>query len=428
MSALDVTAFDAIVAIGAGTVLLLGVLSGYIRNRLWISEPAICLAVGVAFSPLEFELLGIAPGSDEYLLLVQQVARITLAISVMGAALRLPEHFLRRHGRELALILGVGLPLMWLSSSVLAYLMLSVPLLTALLIGGVLAPTDPVLADSIVAGKTADENVPARLRHSITAESGANDGLALLLVMIPVLLLTKPAGEAVVHWLTVTLLWKVLGAVAIGAALGWLAGRAMVWAYAQPFSEPVSGLTASVALALTAVACVHLIGSSGILAAFVAGLLFKRFLVQVEDPRHEHVQEAIGRFFDLPVFILFGLSVPWRDWLGLDWTVWLFVLAVLLLRRPPVWLLLRPLLPSLKQRQEALFNGWFGPIGIAALFYAAEASHLTELDQVWTIGSLVVFASIVLHGMSATPLIRRYGQVVGSAVDEPSAAPGQERA
>jgi NhaP-type Na+/H+ or K+/H+ antiporter len=75
--------------------------------------------------------------------------------------------------------------------------MLSVPLLTALLIGSVLAPTDPVLADSIIAGKTAEENVPERLRNSITAESGANDGLALLLVMMPILLLTKSPGDAV---------------------------------------------------------------------------------------------------------------------------------------------------------------------------------------------------------------------------------------
>src|SRR5918994_2200331 len=130
--------FDAILAIGATTVLLLGVVSGYERNRLWISEPAICLGVGLAPSPLEFELLGLTPGSDEYLTLVQQVARVTLAISVMGAALRLPESYVRRHWQELAVILGIGLPLMCLSGSVLAYFMLSVPLLTALLIGSML--------------------------------------------------------------------------------------------------------------------------------------------------------------------------------------------------------------------------------------------------------------------------------------------------
>lgn len=410
---MEVSDVNAVIAIGAGTVLLLGVVSGYIRNRLWISEPAICLGVGMALSPLEFELLGVTPGSPAYLEIVQEVARVTLAISVMGAALRLPQGYIRRRWRELALILGLGLPLMCLSGSLLAYALLPVSLLTALLIGSILAPTDPVLADSIIAGKTADENVPARMRDSITAESGANDGLALLLVMIPILLLTETREDAVRHWLTVTLLWQVLGAVGIGAVLGWLAGRALFWTYMQPFSERVSALTVTVALALTTVACVHMIGSSGILAAFVAGLTFDRYLTRVEDPRHEHTQEAIGRFFDLPVFVLFGLSVPWQAWLSLDTNVWLFAGLVLLLRRPPVWLVLHPLLGSLTQSREALFNGWFGPIGIAALFYAAEATHLTHMDQIWTIASLVVSASIILHGISATPLIRRFGRLIG---------------
>lgn len=130
------------------------------------------------------------------------------------------------------------------------------------------------------------------------------------------------------------------------------------------------------------------------------------------DPRHEHVQEVIGRFFDLPVFIFFGLSLPWRDWLELEWTAWLFVPAILLLRRLPVWLLLGRLLPSLRDGREAGFNGWFGPIGVAALFYAAEATHMTGLDRIWTIGSLIVFASILTHGISATPLIEAYGKLV----------------
>ena len=110
--------------------------------------------------------------------------------------------------------------------------------------------------------------------------------------------------------------------------------------------------------------------------------------------------------------MLFGLSVPWGAWLHLDWTAWAFMLAVLLIRRPPVWLLLQPVLPSLEDRRGALFNGWFGPIGIAALFYAAEANHITDIDLVWTIGSLVVSASIIVHGISATPLIRRYGRLI----------------
>ena len=97
-----------------------------------------------------------------------------------------------RHWRELLVVLGLGMPVMWLASSTLVYLVLGVPLLLALLIGAVLTPTDPVLSDSIVTGRLANETVPGRLRHAISAESGANDGLALLLMMLPVALLTDP--------------------------------------------------------------------------------------------------------------------------------------------------------------------------------------------------------------------------------------------
>jgi NhaP-type Na+/H+ or K+/H+ antiporter len=97
---------------------------------------------------------------------------------------------------------------------------------------------------------------------------------------------------------------------------------------------------------------------------------------------------------------------------------------VLLLRRPPVWFLLQPLLATLRRPRETLFNGWFGPIGIAALFYAAEASQLTDLHRVWTIASLVVCGSIVVHGTSATPLLHRYGRpAAADCRSDPNAEP-----
>jgi NhaP-type Na+/H+ or K+/H+ antiporter len=93
-----------------------------------------------------------------------------------------------------------------------------------------------------------------------------------------------------------------------------------------------------------------------------------------------------------------------------------------------VWLLLQPLLPSLRYRREALFNGWFGPIGIAALFYAAEGSQLTGVHLVWTIVSLVVFASIVLHGASATPLLHYYGRLPAAEPCQPRQGSGEPEA
>ena len=82
----------------------------------------------------------------------------------------------------------------------------------AVLIGAIVTPTDPVVASSIVAGGVAERNLPARLRHAISSESGFNDGLALPFVVLPVLVLTEPPGEVLGHWLTHTILLEIVGA------------------------------------------------------------------------------------------------------------------------------------------------------------------------------------------------------------------------
>jgi NhaP-type Na+/H+ and K+/H+ antiporter len=108
------------------------------------------------------------------------------------------------------------------------------------------------------------------------------------------------------------------------------------------------------------------------------------------------------------IFVLLGLALPWQQWLELGWKGLLLAVAVLLLRRPPAFLLLRPLLGQLKSWQDTLFLGWFGPIGAAAIFYAMLALRKTGLESAWVIGSLIICASIIAHGFTAVPLAKAY--------------------
>jgi sodium/hydrogen antiporter len=111
----------------------------------------------------------------------------------------------------------------------------------------------------------------------------------------------------------------------------------------------------------------ELIGLDGILATFVGGLVFHAVAASETSEakeRQEHVQEAITRFFDLPIFVLLGMALPWEGWIELGWGGLLLAVAVLLLRRLPAVLVLRPLLgQAVRGRGETLFLGWFGPIG-----------------------------------------------------------------
>ncbi|MGH1397277.1 MAG: cation:proton antiporter, partial [Trichormus sp.] len=125
----------------------------------------------------------------------------------------------------------------------------------------------------------------------------------------------------------------------------------------------------------------------------------------------DNIQEAINRFFTLPIFILLGLTIPWREWLALGWwNLILLVAGILLLRRIPAILLLHPYIRPIHNLQEALFVGWFGPIGVAAIFYAGYSVQQVGVEEVWLVCSLMICASILAQGLSATPLTKLYGE------------------
>lgn len=396
-------------AVVGGLLLVLGMLTSLIRETVFVSEPLVALLAGVLIGPAVLGLLDLGSFGDREEIL-EGAARLTLAVALMGVALRLPAGYLGRNWRTLAVLLGLIMPLMWLSSSLLAYLILGLSLPLAMLLGAVVTPTDPVVASSIVTGGVAERNLPARLRHAVSAESGFNDGLAYPLVLLPILLLTRPPGEALAHWLTYTVLLEVGVAVVLGTLAGYGTGKLLVWAEARETTEHASILTVSLALALTTLGGVKLLGGDGILAVFVAGMAFNAAARSDTEEQRERVQEAITRFFDLPIFVLLGMALPWEGWLGLGWAGPTLAVAVLLLRRLPAVLASRPLMGQARGRGDALFVGWFGPIGAAALYYATLAHRQTGQEEIWLAGSLVICASVLAHGLTATPLTRLYGR------------------
>jgi NhaP-type Na+/H+ or K+/H+ antiporter len=356
-------------------------------------------------------LLDLADLGDQTLIL-EEAALITLGVALVGVALRLPGGYSRRNRRLLFVLLGIVMPLMWIVGGLLVYLIVGVPFWVAVMIGAIITPTDPVVASSIVAGGVAERNLPARLRHAISSESGFNDGLALPFVVLPVLVLTEPPGEVLGHWLTHTVLLEIVAGAALATLMGYLAGKTLRWAERKETMERTSLLTISLALSLTVLGVTELLHLNGVLAAFVAGVVFNFAGASDAKESQEEIQEAISRFFDLPIFVLLGMALPWQGWLDLGWRGPLLVVAVLLLRRLPAVLALRPLLGPLRGRaKDVLFLGWFGPIGAAALYYAAFSFRETGIEEAWVVGSQVICASVLVHGVTATPLTKLYGRL-----------------
>lgn len=394
-----------------GLTLVLSLVAGFVQNRVYVlSEPLAAVLLGIVLGPAGLGLLELASFGDPFVL-VEQAARLTVGLAVMAAALRLPQRYFRDHLPSMGAILLPGMAGMWLVSGGLVYALLGVPLWIALLIGAIVTPTDPVLAGTIVTGTLAEESIPADVRNVLTGESGANDGLAYPLVFLPILVLEHPLQRALTDWLLRTLLWEVGFAIGIGALMGAGAGMVERKSSEYEFLEETSLLSVTVALTFAVLGGVKLLGSDGILAAFVAGLLFNQFADPSDEAEEQKIQETVLRLFTFPVFVIFGLALPWDQWLALGWTGLALVAGVLLLRRVPMAVVFHRFVPSLAETRDALFAAWFGPIGIAALFYAMVAHRILGHELIWPAASLVIAGSIVVHGVTATPFTKVYGRV-----------------
>lgn len=375
--------------------------SSAIRNAI-VSEPLLALGLGVLAGPV-LGVIGIADSDVPVFTL--EVSRLLLAVSLMAVALRFPLADYRAVTRPVVVLLTAALLGMTLVSSGLAWLVLGVPLSLAVLLGACIAPTDPVLASSIVSGGPAERQLPARLRQVVSAESGGNDGLAFPVVVIAL------AGTGAGSWgeRTVEALWGVGGAILVGVVLGVLAGWAVRSAVAREEVDEGSLLIFALVLAVAALGIGALLRTDDILAVFVTGLAYSAMIRDVARVSEQRLDDSLSRYLLLPLFVLLGAELPWRGWLDLGWPLFAFVLAVLLLRRLPVVLALRPALAM--SVREAVFLGWFGPIGVSALFYVTFSEHEGARDpRLWAAGSLVVVASTVVHGITAMPARRRYAR------------------
>lgn len=299
------SALNVVLATFGGTVLALGLVAGIVQ-RSPAAGPMLATAAGVAIGPAGLGLVDpaawAAPGDGARV--VEQAARLTLAIALMGVALRLQREDIVRLVRPLAWLLAVGMVAMWLVSALVAWLAFGASVWVCLLIGAVITPTDPVVASSIVSGRFARSHLRSRLRDTLSLESGANDGLAYPFVMLAVLMLTHPPGEALAQWAWGAVLVGVVLAVPIGLAFGWGTARLLRAARSWGLVEHHSLMTTTIALSLTVLGAAALAGADALVSVFAAGLAYNWVDRRDDESEEEDVQEAIAKLFTRPIFVL----------------------------------------------------------------------------------------------------------------------------
>lgn len=434
----------------AGVLLLLMALSSAFVRRLPISTSIIYLCAGILISPTLLNWLRVdIVESAEWLEKLTEIA-VIVSLFIGGLKLRLP---LRDRAWRAALVLAAPVMLVCIAGvAAFSHWVLGMDVPTAILLGAVLAPTDPVLASAIAVNDASDHD---RMRYGLSGEAGLNDGMAFPFVVFALLLAenNQQLGVWIGEWALHRLMW----AIPAGLLIGYLLGRgiglfAIRLRNLQRDAEAPSDFLALALIALSYVAA-ETAGAWGFLAAFAAGVGLRQAEVRMVNeaplPEQAHVESAdehapaeelvgntvdeealkepavaagvvvsetlsfgdtVERLMEVLLVLLVGIA------LATHWDARAIPLALALFFgiRPLASPLLLVMTPTTNVQRWLM--GWFGIRGIGSLYYLTYAlNHGASSEAASNAVNLtlsVVAISIVLHGISSTPLLRSYERML----------------
>lgn len=403
---------------GFGLLTALVVWLPLVLKKLPLSLPVVCVVLGVAlFSVPQVTL---RPLPILYPELTERISEFVVIIALMGAGLKIDRPFCWRKWVVTWRLLVITMPLSICGITILAGLALGLPWAIALLLAASLAPTDPVLASDIQVGppKGGDED---EVRFGLTSEAGFNDGLAFPFVHLAIAL--AAAGLADRSWFGEWLAYRVLWELGVGIGGGWLIGRVFGWLTFHVSAESKLAQTGDglIALAATCVSygLTEIFHAYGFLAVFVTALTF-RSTHREHDFHHDmhDVTEQIERLAMMVLLLLFGGALVSGLLSAVTWVDIGVALAILLVIRPLAGLIG---LGGLRiARTEKMTLAFFGIRGVGSVYYLSYGlNHIdgTNGERLWSIVGLVILLSVVLHGLSVTPIMRSLDRQQGRDPD-----------
>jgi len=368
-------------------------------SRTVISPAIAFLAGGMLLGDAGLGLLHIGAESGS----IRLLAEGALALVLFTDASRVDFGGLRHELAIPARLLGIGLPLTVVAALGLATgLLPGLTLIEAAIIAIAVAPTDAALGQAVVM----DERVPRALRQGLNVESGLNDGLCVPLLVIALAVAGTEAGEVAdpLRLVAEEIGFGAFGGIVAGAGAAILLRLAVRRDSVSALWRPV------VPVATTGLAYggATMLGGSGLIAAFVAGLTFGTLYGHAAEEAEE-VEEVVGTALSALTFAVFGaVVVPLAlDSIGAGSII--FALAALTIGRMlPVAIALAGSGAGLP---TVLFAGWFGPRGLASIVFAViilQADIGGGVKLVLDTIIVTVFLSVLMHGVTALPLTSRY--------------------
>ncbi|GKT43025.1 putative Na(+)/H(+) antiporter [Colletotrichum spaethianum] len=463
MPTLDPSELNIVLAVFGAFIILFGILSVKIKNVWYLGEALPAVVLGICLGPLAAKFLdserwgSAVEGQTNDITL--GVMRVMIGIQLVMAGYQLPARYQKNRWKDMLVLMIPIMTLMWLATTICILATIpKVTLLGAMVIASCVTSTDPVLSQAVAKGPFSDKFVRRSLREIISSEAGANDGFGFPFLMLATYLMRHAEGSdvpggastvqtvtrallpragdvarqggsvgvALQNWFLETWLYFVLMSIIYGAVVGTLIRLALKYSVRKKWIDSESYVLVPTAIGLFLMGTSGAIGTDDLLSCFVAGSALNwdgEYLAEAQK-RHDEVNASIDVLLNFGGFIYLGTIIPWSEF-NSDITGItpgrLFGLGALVLafRRIPAVLLTYKLMPNtIKDWKEALFMGYFGPIGVGAAFYVEHARHLfpkiTEAvgdnevtDMLRAIGPVVYWLalfSIIVHGLSIPTL------------------------
>jgi NhaP-type Na+/H+ or K+/H+ antiporter len=392
-------------------LLLLGVTlgSGWI-SRLPLSYALIYMVVGVFLGPYGVRLIQLRPDAE----FLERLTELVVIISVFSCGLKMNRPLKLWAWQTTARLIGFLMPISIVAIAAIGHWLIGLNWGAAVLLGAILAPTDPVLASEVQLASVKDKD---ELRFGLTSEGGLNDALAFPFVYFGIYWLKDGNWENwFKQWVAVDLLW----AIASGIVMGIVVAKVIVWIdqKVQRFREVDRLMEDFVALStiLLTYSLTELVNGYGFLAVFVAGVVVQASYYHNQDKRLAQLEftERVEKLLEVGTILILGsllLVNPMIEYGGRA----LLVTGLLLFVIRPIGVWLSMLGSPIPAPTRWLF-GWFGIRGVGSLYYLTYAfgkglqGEIGELIA-W-ITYITIIVSVILHGISATPLMNWYERCI----------------
>lgn len=415
-----------------GVLLVLLALAGSFLKRIPLSTGVLYLLVGVGVGPLGLNLFYVDPVQQAALL--ERITEVAVIVSLFSAGLKLRSPLTDNRWKIPFRLASLSMVITVTLIALAATLLMGLPLGAGVLLGAVLAPTDPVLAADVQVEDPTDRD---RLRFSLTGEAGLNDGTAFPFVMLGLGLLgLHEIGQGWWRWIVVDVVWAVVAGLAVGTLAGAAVGRLVV--YLRQTHKEAVGLDDFLGLGLIAFSygAALLVHSYGFLAVFAAGLALRRIernatggdrpppdVVAAGEAEEKATDpdaapaymaqavlgfsEQLERILTVAVVVLLGGMLS-QSYVSMR-ALWFVPLLLFVIRPLAAWI---GLLGTDADGAQRRMISWFGVRGVGSVYYltfAIEKGVPNEVAEPLTALMLAaIVTSIVLHGVTVTPLMQRY--------------------